>query len=194
MRRSRSWDRSKRRVLPSMRCGFWAPTTPVWPAVARPHPFLTRSLQRTHNMPHADSTADWKLAQQVTTRLERSTAKCIFSYPSQNADGVCRPSTPVSPATRKVQAKELRLVIAADESLGGSPALLTEEERAAIVPWPIEQNAGGAEILRSQAAVRSSPSPPGGWTPGRWTRPTGDWKRASVARWCTRSWRTCGQS
>ena len=124
-----------------------------WPAVARPHPFLTRSLQRTHNMPHADSTADWKLAQQVTTRLERSTAKCIFSYPSQNADGVCRPSTLVSPATRKVQAKELRLVIAADEYLGAeAPALLTEEERAAIVPWPIEQNAGGAEILRSQAA------------------------------------------
>ncbi len=43
-----------------------------WPAVARPHPFLPRSLQRTHNMPHADSTADWKLAQQVTARLESS--------------------------------------------------------------------------------------------------------------------------
>ena len=46
-----------------------------WPAVARPHPFLPRSLQRTHNMPHADSTADWKLAQQVTARLESSAAK-----------------------------------------------------------------------------------------------------------------------
>ena len=124
-----------------------------WPAVARPHPFLTRSLQRAHNMPHADSTADWKLAQQVTTRLERSTARCIFSYPSQNADGACRPSTLVSPVTRKVQAKELRLVIAADEYLAAeAPALLTEEERAAILPWPIEQNAGGAEILRRQAA------------------------------------------
>jgi hypothetical protein len=59
----------------------------------------------------------------------------------------------VSPVTRKVQAKELRLVIAADEYLGAqAPALLTEEERAAILPWPIEQNAGGAEILRRQAA------------------------------------------
>jgi ATP-dependent helicase/nuclease subunit B len=124
-----------------------------WPAVARPHPFLTRSLQRAHNMPHADSTADWKLAQQVTTRLERSTAKCVFSYPSQNADGACRPSTLVSSVTRKVQAKELRIVIAADEYLAAeAPALLTEEEQAAILPWPIEQNAGGAEILRRQAA------------------------------------------
>ena len=26
-----------------------------WPAVGRPHPFLTRSLQRTHNMPHAET-------------------------------------------------------------------------------------------------------------------------------------------
>ena len=65
-----------------------------WPAVARPHPFLTRSLQRTHNMPHADSTADWKLAQQVTTRLKKSCgemcvqlsrAKCGRSMPRINA-------------------------------------------------------------------------------------------------------------
>jgi ATP-dependent helicase/nuclease subunit B len=126
-----------------------------WPAVARPHPFLTRSLQRAHNMPHADSTADWKLAQQVTTRLERSTAKCVFSYPSQNADGACRPSTLVSSVKRKTQAKALRISIAADEYLVAEdefPATLTEEEQAAILPWPIEQNAGGAEILRRQAA------------------------------------------
>jgi len=123
-----------------------------WPAVARPHPFLTRSLQRAHNMPHADSTADWKLAQRVTTRLERSTAKCVFSYPSQNADGACRPSTLVSSVTRKIQAKALRISIAADEYLAAEDDTLTEEEQAAILPWPIEQNAGGAEILRRQAA------------------------------------------
>jgi ATP-dependent helicase/nuclease subunit B len=126
-----------------------------WPAVARPHPFLTRPLQRAHNMPHADSTADWKLAQQVTARLERSAARCVFSYPSQNADGVCRPSTLVSSGTRRIQANALRISIAADGYLAAEdevPALLTEEEQAAILPWPIEQNAGGAEILRRQAA------------------------------------------
>ncbi len=62
-----------------------------WPAVARPHPFLTRSLQRTHNMPHADSTADWKLAQQVTTRLEKSAAKCVFSFPVAKCGGCLPP-------------------------------------------------------------------------------------------------------
>jgi ATP-dependent helicase/nuclease subunit B len=126
-----------------------------WPAAARPHPFLTRSLQRKHHMPHADSAGDWKLAEQVTNRLERSAAKCIFSYPSQNAEGACRPSTLVSSGTPRIQAKALRTSIAADEYRTAEdefPALLMEEEQAAILPWPIEQNAGGAEILRRQAA------------------------------------------
>jgi ATP-dependent helicase/nuclease subunit B len=125
-----------------------------WPAVARRHPFLTRSLQQTHNMPHADSTADWKLAQQVTARLDGSAAKCVFSYPSQNADGVCRPSTLLDLVKRKIEAKALRISIAADENLaaGEFSPLPVEEENAAILPWPIEQNAGGAEILRRQAA------------------------------------------
>ena len=125
-----------------------------WPAVARRHPFLTRSLQQAQNMPHADSTADWKLAQQVTTRLERSAPKCVFSYPSQNVEGVCRPSTLVSSVKPKTQAKALRINIAADENLaaGEFPALPVEEEHAAILPWPIEQNVGGAEVLRRQAA------------------------------------------
>jgi probable DNA repair protein len=125
-----------------------------WPAVGRPHPFLTRSLQRTHNMPHADSTADWKLAQQVTTRLERSAAKCVFSFPSQNAEGPCRRSTLVSAGKTRLASKALRLSMGADESteLEEISALQIEEEHAAILPWPREQDAGGAEILRRQAA------------------------------------------
>ena len=126
-----------------------------WPAVARPHPFLPRSLQRTHNMPHADSTADWKLAQQVTARLERSAAKCVFSFSSQNAEGVCRPSTLVSSGKQRIEAKALRMSIGADESSAADEeflGLLIEDEPAAVLPWPIEQDAGGAEILRRQAA------------------------------------------
>jgi ATP-dependent helicase/nuclease subunit B len=126
-----------------------------WPAVGRPHPFLTRSLQRTHNMPHADSTADWKLAHQVTTRMERSAAKCVFSFPSQNAEGACRPSTLVIAGKTRVASKALRLSIGAHESVAPEkdfPALRLEDEPAAVLPWPREQDAGGAEILRRQAA------------------------------------------
>jgi ATP-dependent helicase/nuclease subunit B len=126
-----------------------------WPSVGRPHPFLTRSLQRTHNMPHADSTADWKLAEQVTKRLERSAAKCVFSFPSQNAEGPCRPSTLVGAGKTRVASKALRLSIGAPESVAPEedfPALQVDDEAAAILPWPREQDAGGAEILRRQAA------------------------------------------
>jgi ATP-dependent helicase/nuclease subunit B len=126
-----------------------------WPAVARPQPFLTRSLQRTHNMPHADSTADWKLAQQVTTRLKKSAAKCVFSFPAQNAEGPCRASTLVSSEKQKMEARALRISIGANDSVAPEedfPSLLIEEEPAAVLPWPKEQDAGGAEILRRQAA------------------------------------------
>ena len=126
-----------------------------WPAVARPHPFLTRSLQLTHNMPHADSTADWKLAQQVTTRLKKSAAKCVFSFPSQNAEGPCRASTLVSSGKETVETKALRISIGANASVAPEedfPALQIDEEPAAVLPWPMEQDAGGAEILRRQAA------------------------------------------
>jgi ATP-dependent helicase/nuclease subunit B len=125
-----------------------------WPAVARPHPFLTRSLQRDHGMPHADSVTDWKLAQQVTARLESSTAKCVFSYPSQNADGACRPSTLVSSLVA-MGAKALRLSLGAaakPDAAQDSTILATVEEPANVYPWPVEQDAGGAEILRRQAA------------------------------------------
>jgi ATP-dependent helicase/nuclease subunit B len=126
-----------------------------WPAVARPHPFLPQWLQREHNMPHADSTADWKLAQEVTLRLQSSAAECVFSFPSQNAEGVCRPSTLVSSGAQEVEAKALRISIGADEDPSADEDFLglqNDEEPAAILPWPVEQDAGGAEILKRQAA------------------------------------------
>jgi ATP-dependent helicase/nuclease subunit B len=126
-----------------------------WPPVARPHPFLPQWLQRAHDMPHADSTTDWKLAQQVTSRLERSAAKCVFSFSEQNAEGVCRPSTLVTSGARKIEARELRASIGADEHLaaGGELSVLqNNDEAAAILPWPVELDAGGAEVLRRQAA------------------------------------------
>jgi probable DNA repair protein len=123
-----------------------------WPAVARPHPFLPVPLQRKHGMPHSDTTADWKLAQQVTLRLQRSAAKCVFSYPAQNAEGPCRPSTLVSSSTTGITAQSFRAQLGAGDDVDQPAILLIDEEPAAIVPWPIEQDAGGAEVLKRQAA------------------------------------------
>ncbi len=126
-----------------------------WPATANPHPFLSRSLQRKHRMPHADSTVDWELAQQVTYRLEQSAARCVFSYPLQNAEGACRPSPVVNSGRQKISANDIRLSIGAEEDLDAEhdfPALHKDDEQAKILPWPVEQDAGGSEILRRQAA------------------------------------------
>jgi ATP-dependent helicase/nuclease subunit B len=122
-----------------------------WPAPARPHPFLPALLQRKHGMPHADTAADWKLAQQVTLRLQSSAGKTIFSYPAQNAEGSCRPSTLVSSAS-EITAQNLRSRIAPDHRDDQPGVLPIDEEPAAIVPWPIGQDAGGSEVLRRQAA------------------------------------------
>jgi ATP-dependent helicase/nuclease subunit B len=126
-----------------------------WPAVARPHPFLSRFLQRKHNMPHANSDVDWKLAQQVTLRLTRSATRCVFSYAAQNGEDACRPSTLVSSGFALMKAATLREAIGANEDLIGAhdiPATGKEEEPAAVAAWPVDVDAGGAEILRNQAA------------------------------------------
>jgi ATP-dependent helicase/nuclease subunit B len=126
-----------------------------WPPLARPHPFLTRSLQRKHEMPHANSDVDWKLAQQATTRLERSTARCVFSYAAQNGESACRPSTLVNFSEQQVLANHLRASIGAEEDLAAEhdfPLVVKDEEQAAVLPWPVEKDAGGADVLRNQAA------------------------------------------
>jgi probable DNA repair protein len=125
-----------------------------WPRVAQPHPLLPRGLQRDYKMPHADSTADWKLARQVTTRLQDSSAKCVFSYAAQNEQGVCRPSTLVDGSVKEISSETLRIRTGAgDYGKGDEGATPPEEqEEASVVAWPIQLDAGGAEILRMQAA------------------------------------------
>lgn len=132
-----------------------------WPLPARPHPFLTRSLQKQRNMPHADADADSELAARVTRRLENSAPLCVFSYPAQNADGLCRPSTLV---TRDAAGRERRRISCLETRalLGeSSPALererareplLLEQETAAWIPWPPDREAGGHDTLKMQSA------------------------------------------
>lgn len=126
-----------------------------WPAPGRPHPFLSRKLQRKHEMPHASSEIDWKLAQQVTARLRKSAGPCVFSYATQNLEGACRPSTLIPTDLRWIQAQELRVAIGAGSEFGtehDSPQTSTESEAAIVVPWPVDRVAGGAEVLQNQSA------------------------------------------
>ena len=125
-----------------------------WPPVARPHPFLSRSLQRKHEMPHANSDVDWKVAQQATARLARSATRCVFSYAAQDGESACRPSTLVNFGERQILANHLRASIGAEELAAEHdfPLAVKDEEQAAVLPRPVEKDAGGADILRNQAA------------------------------------------
>jgi ATP-dependent helicase/nuclease subunit B len=126
-----------------------------WPAAARPHPFLSRWLQRKYEMPHANSDVDWKLTQQATIRLQKSATRCVFSYAAQDGESACRPSTLVGSGKEHVKAKQLRASLGVEEDLASEhdfPAAITQEEQATVVPWPVEKDAGGADVLRSQAA------------------------------------------
>jgi ATP-dependent helicase/nuclease subunit B len=133
---------------------FLSATDARWPRVAQPHPLLPRGLQRDHKMPHADSTSDWNLAKQVTARLVQSSPRCLFSYAVQDEQGACRPSTLIDAGVKEVSSDALRARIGAGdygkEDEGAIPP--EEQEEAAIVAWPVELDAGGAEILRMQAA------------------------------------------
>jgi probable DNA repair protein len=126
-----------------------------WPAVAPPHPFLSRPLQNQHEMPHANADIDLRLAKQVTARLEQSAPRRVFSYATQNAEGACRPSPLVALGKQPLSAQALRAQMGATDDLAGrhdSPEVLIEQEPTVVVPWPVEQVAGGADVLKLQAA------------------------------------------
>jgi len=63
-----------------------------WPGRGQPHPLLPIGLQRDAGMPHASPLADWKLAQEATTRLLASADEVIFSYPRHSDEAEARPS------------------------------------------------------------------------------------------------------
>jgi ATP-dependent helicase/nuclease subunit B len=126
-----------------------------WPPAARPHPFLSWSVQRQYQMPHADSDVDWKLAQQATRRLQNSTTRSVFSYATQDGETVCRPSTLLDSGWQKIGTAPFRISVGAEEDLAAAhdfPADFRDEEPAAVLPWPVEKDAGGADVLKNQAA------------------------------------------
>lgn len=128
----------------------------TWPAPARPHPFLTQTLQKQLGMPHADNNSDWELAKLVTQRIRRSTPDCIFSYSTQDKDGERRASTVFEPAPKFVPTARIREQLAlAENSLEEErefSALTVEDEPASGIRWQEERSAGGHGVLKMQAA------------------------------------------
>lgn len=120
-------------------------TDTVWPAPARPNPFIPRVLQRELDLPHATPERELRFAREVTARLLRSAPAVVFSHPERKGDEELRPSRiiehyPVTEPQRK-------------SFPGYSIAAALDESADATAPRPLpgEELRGGTSILAWQS-------------------------------------------
>jgi probable DNA repair protein len=127
-----------------------------WPQAGRPHSLLPLALQRRANMPHCDAAADTELALTATRRIAGSAQECIFSHAAQNKEGELRPSPILASilpeGIHSVSTAEFRRQIGVSEHIALKPQTESAISQSQIVPWQIECVAGGADVLRDQAA------------------------------------------
>ena len=117
-------------------------TDKALPSAARMQPLLPLWLQLEMAMPGSSAEQDWQLAASVLDRLRDSSAKLMFSYAKEGADGAQRPSS----LTRHLEAESTvpPVVVA-------MLCLETFTDQMAV-PWPGGRAAGGQSVLKDQAA------------------------------------------
>jgi len=128
---------------------FMATDDLTWPARGRFHPLLSASIQRQFHMPHATPEDDWNLAHTVTGRLIESTPQIVFSYAAREKDAELRPSPLIAslfPAETQPHPVSITRPASAQPKLDEIP------DDSGALPWPHEQNAGGSDVLKLQAA------------------------------------------
>ncbi|HLJ79564.1 MAG TPA: PD-(D/E)XK nuclease family protein, partial [Acidobacteriaceae bacterium] len=118
----------------------------AWPQRGHLHPLLPPSVQRQFGMPSVTPDDDWNLAHRVTGRLLRSAPQVVFSYAEREKEGELRPS----PLIAALFADEARSVD--PDCAEPHVANLEPVPDLQNLPWPQDQNAGGAGVLRSQSA------------------------------------------
>jgi ATP-dependent helicase/nuclease subunit B len=127
-----------------------------WPASGRPHPLLPQLLQRKAEMPHSSAALDTWLARTVTQRIASSAPEFVFSYARQNKEGEQRPSPLLAPVFgtnhKALSTHDLRAQLHPGESVMRAQDLDTLIQSSEIAPWPQDRAAGGASILKEQAA------------------------------------------
>ena len=124
----------------------------AWPQRGRVHPLLPPSVQRQYGMPHAAPDDDWNLANTVTTRLLHSAPQIVFSFAERDKDAELRPSPLIAglfPADAK---PEPAANVRGTEELPAAPVLESVPDDSGILSWPQDLTAGGAEVLKRQAA------------------------------------------
>lgn len=124
----------------------------AWPQRGRLHPLMPSTFQRQFGMPHATPEDDWNLAHLATARLLSSAPRVIFSFPQRDKDAELRPS----PLIARLFSADAQPETADgfDGVTDPARALSFEEiaDDSGVLAWPVEQNAGGADVLKRQAA------------------------------------------
>ncbi len=118
----------------------------AWPAAGQPNPLLPLWLQKQSRMPHADAAADWRLCADVTARLLTSAQTIVCSHARGRDGAEVRPS----PLLRHLPLHQAEPAVPV--AVAGSATVLEFFDDDAIIPWPVEQIAGGKEVLAQQAA------------------------------------------
>ena len=126
-----------------------------WPLRGRMHPLLPYDVQRKMSMPHANPEDDLELSRTITANLAASAQDIVISHAARNGDGELRPSPVIEVVASGISWKDSAqwheaLSIPEDRH---TPAPLEKiEDDSGMIPWPVEQHAGGADVLKNQAA------------------------------------------
>lgn len=125
---------------------FMGVSDAAWPRRGHPHPLLPPAVQRQFGMPSAIPEDDRNLAHAVTNRLLRSAPQVVFSYAERDKDGELR----ASPLIANLFAESA--VPASSRDAEQHALDLEPIPESGNLPWPRDQNAGGAHVLRRQSA------------------------------------------
>ncbi len=118
-----------------------------WPPHGRAHPLIPNDVQRRFRMPYADPESDLELARAITNRIASSAPVIVFSHAERNKDGELRPS-PLLPQNAEWRA----IQTAPTQSDHWTEQLNELEDASERIAWPQDRVAGGADVLKQQAA------------------------------------------
>jgi probable DNA repair protein len=108
-------------------------------------------------MPHSEPDTDWVLAQQTTARICTSAATVILSYPCQEQAVTLRLSPLAKEVAGHLATPAAEFIQKYSTPQEQSPSLERTELEAipddsGALPWPVKVAAGGADVLKLQAA------------------------------------------
>ena len=126
-----------------------------WPLRGRMHPLLPYDVQQKTKMPHATPEADFELSHAVTKSLAASAPLVVTSHAARNQDGELRPSPLIAMIAPELAWKDsqdwrARLSVAVEDHTQAEMEEIADT--SGTIGWPLEQNAGGANVLELEAA------------------------------------------